>query len=1088
MWAPRLFTLFLIASILIGNCASVVHAQTPSPIITPTAAIGELSDAERLDLLAQRFVEHMSPEERIGQLFVITVHGAGIERDSDIAQLIHDHKIGGIVLSPRNGNFSNERGVDTPRQIAMLTNQLQALAYGVFLPSENALQPVPLAPWPPQGDFTFLPDNTQIAPVNLPLLIGVTQSGDDLPATALRRGFTPLPSPMALGASWNREQVKSVGSVVGRELRAVGFNLLLGPNLDVFKPGTIEKVNALGLYSFGGNPYWVAQLGRAYIEGVHAGGAGRVATVASSFPGQGAADRVPSEEIATIQASQAELRQNALPPFLAVTRQPSSIIDPAGDPGATDVLMTSHMRYTGLQGGDGRGRPLSLAPELRTVLRQEGIAEWQHRGGVMMSGPLGVQALRRYFETTNPENYRRAAQDALVAGNDLLFLADFSLDNSWESQFTNIVDTITAFRALYAQDQDFAALVDSAAQRIVRLKLGVYRDLIDPVAWATGVYEDAIATPIIPLSNVLVTDTDLNTLTNEDRVAAEQQMGQIARSAITLLYPDPSTQTAPIPPPFSATDKILIFTDFRLQRECPTCEPEPSVGPDAVARIIERLYGSQSTGVIDPNNIVSKTFVELTALLDSLDQAALAVTLTPQTPVGLPTIASDQVTVTEQVTAAVQSVAPVTPSSLLLPTPTPTPAGTATPAATATSQPTAPPTATSTLSAPTTPAAPVGLDEIEVSNMLAGDDLNSRTLAMIDAADWIIFVMLDVAPESAPMSTAVKRLLGDYPDLLKGQKTVVFALHAPYYLDATEMSKLTSYFGVYSKTPSFLESAVHALFRRYPPIGAPPVDVPGTRFASLTERLQPNPTVQIPLAVEESDGDLIVRTSEEPAAGERPSVDIGSLMRLRAGPITDLNGNPVPEGVQVGFELRYEGEETALMMEPVASRNGIAVREVTPDRSGVLRINARTGRASSAGGVSVVVLPPITSPAESSAEAASAAPVGAGQSEDPALIRTPAPDRVNLLTLSLALFTMLIVLSLLLIVQVRVLPRPLLVHNLLWAAIFGLAGYILYGIGLFPGGAWLRNNVGMLGIPIVVFIPMLLPLLWLQLRSEERSL
>lgn len=1077
----RLFTLSLIAGILAGNCAAVIHAQTPAPIMTPTAAVGELSDAERLDLLAQRFVEHMTPEERIGQLFVITVRGADIRLDSDIVQLIHNQKIGGVVLSPRNGNFSNERGVDTPRQIARLTNQLQALAYGVLLPSENALQPVPLAPWPPQGDFVFLPDSTQIAPVNLPLLIGVTQTGDDLPATALRRGFTPLPSPMALGASWNREQVKSVGSVVGRELRAVGFNLLLGPSLDVFRPGNLEKVNTLGLYSFGGNPYWVAQLGRAYIEGVHAGGGGRVATVASSFPGQGAADRVPSEEVATIQASQTELRQNALPPFLAVTRQPSSVIDPAGDPGATDVLMTSHMRYIGLQGGDGRGRPLSLAPELRTVLRQEGIAEWQSRGGVMMSGPLGVQALRRYFETTNPENFRRVAQDALVAGNDLLFLADLSLDNAWESQFANIIDTVTTFHALYAQDRDFAALVDSAAQRIVRLKLGIYRDLIDPVAWATGVYEDSTAAPIVPLSNVLVTDTDLGVLTSEDRVAAEQQMGQIARSAVTLLYPDPSTQTAPIPPPFSATDKILIFTDFRLQRECLTCEPEPSVGPDAVARIIERLYGSQSTGVIDPNNIVSKTFVELTALLDSLDQAALAATLTPQPPVDLSATASEQMTVTEEANAtpAVQT----TPSSLLLPTPTPTPAETATPSPTVT--PTTLPVTAPTLSAPMTPAAPVGLDEIEAATMLAGNDLNSRTLAMIEAADWIIFVMLDVAPESAPMSTAVKRLLGDYPDLIKGQKTVVFALHAPYYLDATEMSKLTGYFGVYSKTPPFLESAVHALFRRYPPIGAPPVDVPGTRFASLGERLQPNPAVQIPLAAEESDGDLITRTGDDPPAGERPSVEVGSLLRLRAGPITDLNGNPVPDGVPVSFELRYEGEETALMVEPAASRNGVAVREVTPDRSGVLRINARAGRASSDGGVSVVVLPPATSPSESSAEAA---PASANQPEEPTLVRTPAPDRVNLLTLSLALFTMVIVLSLLLIVQVRVLPRPLLVHNLLWAVIFGLAGYILYGIGLFPGGAWLRNNVGMLSIPVVVFIPMLLPLLWLQLRSEERSL
>jgi hypothetical protein len=135
-----------------------------------------------------------------------------------------------------------------------------------------------------------------------------------------------------------------------------------------------------------------------------------------------------------------------------------------------------------------------------------------------------------------------------------------------------------------------------------------------------GAAAETDGAPIVPLPNVLATDTDLSVLASEERIAAEQQMGQIAREAITLLYPDPATQTAPVPPAFSATDNILVFTDFRLQRECATCEQEPSVGPDEVARIIERLYGSQSAGVIDPNNIVSKTFVELTALLDSLDQ------------------------------------------------------------------------------------------------------------------------------------------------------------------------------------------------------------------------------------------------------------------------------------------------------------------------------------------------------------------------------------------------------------------------------------------------------------------------------------
>jgi beta-N-acetylhexosaminidase len=298
------------------------------------------------------------------------------------------------------------------------------------------------------------------------------------------------------------------------------------------------------------------------------------------------------------------------------------------------------------------------------------------------------------------------------------------------------------------------------------------------------------------------------------------------------------------------------------------------------------------------------------------------------------------------------------------------------------------------------------------------------------------------------------------------------------------MSKLTSYFGVYSKTPPFLESAVHALFRRYPPIGAPPVDVPGTRFANLSERLQPNPAIQLPLSIEDGDGDAIVQNDEGLPPDDRPTIDTGNLMRLRVGPISDLNGNPVPDGTLVTFDLRYEGEEVGLMMEPTATRNGVAVREVTPDRGGVLRINARAGRATGGNGVSVIVLPPAAPTPESGPVVTST--TLAGEGDTPTIARSPAPDRVNLLTLSIALFTMIIVLSLLLIMQVRVLPRPALVHNMLWATIFGLAGYILYGIGLFPGGTWLRTNVGMLGIPIVVFIPMLLPLLWLQLRGEER--
>jgi hypothetical protein len=88
------------------------------------------------------------------------------------------------------------------------------------------------------------------------------------------------------------------------------------------------------------------------------------------------------------------------------------------------------------------------------------------------------------------------------------------------------------------------------------------------------------------------------------------------------------------------------------------------------------------------------------------------------------------------------------------------------------------------------------------------------------------------------------------------------------------------------------------------------------------------------------------------------------------------------------------------------------------------------------------------------------------------------PERVNLMTLLIALFTIVVTLSLFLIMQVRVLPRAALVHNMLWAAIFGLLGYLMYGLGLLPGANWLRSNISVWGTTVVVFVPMLLPLLW----------
>src|SRR5262245_56843920 len=96
---------------------------------TPSPAAPTITDAE-IDRLVDTWLARMSIADRVGQLFLIGFTGNNVEFESDVAELVYGYRIGGVVLSPQNGNFSNEKGVDTARQFATLVNRLQSLAYG----------------------------------------------------------------------------------------------------------------------------------------------------------------------------------------------------------------------------------------------------------------------------------------------------------------------------------------------------------------------------------------------------------------------------------------------------------------------------------------------------------------------------------------------------------------------------------------------------------------------------------------------------------------------------------------------------------------------------------------------------------------------------------------------------------------------------------------------------------------------------------------------------------------------------------------------------------------------------------------------
>ncbi len=421
---------------LVAILLAVAGAST-SPAISRAQPIADALSSNRD---SHRTLEELSARQRVGQLFLVAHFAAGDEPLADVRRLIVDHGIGGVVLQSGNNVYKNDGDPDLPSIISEHVETLQRIAL------ENGS--------------------------GVPLFVAVDQEGDGAPFTHLRSGFTALPSAMAIGATWRREDAEAIGRIVGEELGAVGVNVLLGPVLDVLAEPRVDTGGDIGTRAFGGHPFWVAQLGSAYVRGVHLGGDWRVMTVAKHFPGHGGSDRLPDQEVATVVKDLAALSTIELPPFGAVTESSPGDRDFGA---VSEALMPSHIRYAGLQGNiQRRTGPISFDREgLNAVLNLEPFAfeEWRVGGGLIVSDSLGVPAVRRWFSPMGePLANRRIARDALMAGNDVLTIAQFADVPAWSQQMANIVDTLDYFERQYRKDTAFAARVDDAVRRILARK------------------------------------------------------------------------------------------------------------------------------------------------------------------------------------------------------------------------------------------------------------------------------------------------------------------------------------------------------------------------------------------------------------------------------------------------------------------------------------------------------------------------------------------------------------------------------------------------------------------------------------------
>lgn len=750
-----------------------------------------------------RLLESLSPEERVGQLFLITFTGTETDIESPIYDLITNYHVGGVVLLAENDNFN-----PTPNTVSG-THQLISDLQNTEWDATNSPIPDSIT-----GEF---PQRAYV-----PLFVGIEQEGGGSPYDQIFNGLTAMPNAMAIGATWRPELAQQMGAIQGRELAAAGINLYMGPSLDVLDTPNPSARSNIGTRSFGGDPYWVGEMGRAFISGLHTGSDGRMLIVAKHFPGLGSSDRPADEEVATVRKSLEQLKQIELAPFFTVTGKASDTLS------TTDGLLVSPIRLQGLQGNiRATTRPVSFDQSaLGEILALQELSDWRNNGGLIISDDLGSRAVRVFYAPSN-EGFSAeiVARDAFLAGNDLLYLGDIVSSNV-ENSYETTIDVLDFFAQRYREDQAFAAQVDEAVTRVLTRKLGLFENF--------------------QISNVLTPASRL-----AEVGVAQQQVYEVARRASTLISPNVQELTSVFPSPPALRDRIVFITDTVEYRQCSSCSESSSLALNALQNAVVRLYGPTAGGLVSEARLTSYTFDDLSALLD-------------------------------------------------------------------------------------------------------GAELDTMVFN-INRSNWVV---LALSGSNQGQPDLVSRFLSERQDLLREKRVVLFAFTAPYYLDATDISKLSAYYGLYSSQPAFVDIAVRLLYQELTPLGYSPVSIPGTGY-DLIEVTRPNPDQVITLSLDSpaaSDTTSTPTPSGSTTPTTIPTIDpeptpipllrIGDTINVRTGIIYDYNDHIVPDGTVVRLTMLLSGEGGGIIQQvDQTTVRGMARASFALEKPGLVEIRASSDPA-----------------------------------------------------------------------------------------------------------------------------------------------
>lgn len=259
---------------------------------------------------AEKTLRRMSPEEKVGQLFMIWAKVQFMnEADPLWIQLrdnVRKYHIGSLGMTvPADGPvlFKNQ-----PYEAAELLNRLQKES-------------------------------------DLPLIF----AADFERGVSMRlNGTTVFPHAMAFGATGKPENAEASGHITAMEARAIGIHWNFFPDADVNSNPANPIINTR---SFGEDPQKVGDFVAAYIRGAHAGS---MLTTAKHFPGHGDTATDTHLGVGQVTGDRARLDAIELPPFRRAIEagvdavMVAHVTVPALDTSPNHVATTSTAVITGL--------------------------------------------------------------------------------------------------------------------------------------------------------------------------------------------------------------------------------------------------------------------------------------------------------------------------------------------------------------------------------------------------------------------------------------------------------------------------------------------------------------------------------------------------------------------------------------------------------------------------------------------------------------------------------------------------------------------------------------------------------------------